>query len=225
MGQAIGEILPLAIGVAMSPLPIIAIVLMLGTPRAGSNGPAFLVGWVAGLTIVGTVMLVIASGNATQSTGEPDTWVGVLKLLLGVIFLLLAVRTWRGRPKAGQEASMPKWMQTIDTFTAGRSLGSGVLLSSVNPKNLALTIAAATAIAQTDISNGQQAGALAVFIVIGSVTIIAPLVIYFAMGSKATEILNGLKTWMVASNATIMTVMLLLLGALLLGDGISALSA
>jgi len=40
MGQAIGDILPLAIGVALSPVPIIAIVLMLGTPRARANGTA-----------------------------------------------------------------------------------------------------------------------------------------------------------------------------------------
>jgi hypothetical protein len=39
MGQAIGEILPLAVGVALSPVPIIAIILMLGTPRARSNAP------------------------------------------------------------------------------------------------------------------------------------------------------------------------------------------
>jgi hypothetical protein len=38
MGQAIGDILPMAVGVAISPAPIIAIVLMLGTPRARSNG-------------------------------------------------------------------------------------------------------------------------------------------------------------------------------------------
>ncbi len=47
MGQAIGDLLPAAIGVAISPVPIIAIILMLGTPKARSNGPAFAAGWVA----------------------------------------------------------------------------------------------------------------------------------------------------------------------------------
>jgi hypothetical protein len=40
MGQAIGDLLPSAVGVAISPVPIIAVILMLGTPRARSNGPA-----------------------------------------------------------------------------------------------------------------------------------------------------------------------------------------
>ncbi len=127
MGQAIGNILPMAIGVALSPIPIIAIVLMLGTPRARTNGPAFAVGWVAGLAIVGTVVLVLASGNATQDSGAPATWTSVLKLALGILFLLLAARIWHRRPAPGKEAEMPKWMAAIDTFTAGEVAGNGRL--------------------------------------------------------------------------------------------------
>lgn len=225
MGRAIGDILPLAIGVAVSPVPIIAIVLMLGTPRARSTGPAFAVGWVAGLAIVGSVVLILASGNAADDDGSPATWTGVLKLLFGVLFLLIAARSWRSRPAPGQEAAMPKWMQTIDTFDPGKALGAGALLSGINPKNLALTLAAATVIAETEVSGGEQAVALAVFIFLGSLTILAPVFVYFALGARATEILNGLKSWMAAHNAAIMTVLLLVLGTKLIGDAVSGLSA
>jgi threonine/homoserine/homoserine lactone efflux protein len=225
MGKAIGDILPLAIGVAISPVPIIAIVLMLGTPRARATGPAFALGWIAGLTLAGTIVLVIASGNATTDTGKPDTWVSVLKLVLGSLFLLLAVKQWRSRPAAGEEAAMPKWMRTIDTFTAGKAAVGGVVLSGLNPKNLALTIAAAAAIAQTGISSDEEAGVMAIFVALGSLTILAPLVIYFALGSRAARILDGLKTWMAANNAAIMAVLLTVLGFKLIGDAISGLSA
>ena len=224
MGQAIGEILPLAIGVAISPVPIIAVVLMLGTPRARSNGLAFALGWLAGLTIVGGALLALASGNS-QEDGGPATWVSFVKLALGSLFLLLAARTWRGRPRAGQEVAMPNWMQAIDTFTTGKSLGFGVLLSGVNPKNLALTIAAATTIAQTGISGGEAAGTLAIFILVGSLSILAPVVVYFALGPKAATILDELKTWMAAHNAAIMAVLLLVLGVKLIGDAIGGLSS
>ena len=60
MSAAIGEMLPLAIGIAISPVPIIAIILMLITPKARGNGLAFLGGWMLGLAIVGTIVLVVA---------------------------------------------------------------------------------------------------------------------------------------------------------------------
>lgn len=224
MGQAIGDILPMAIGVAISPIPIIAVVLMLGTPQARANGPAFAAGWLAGLSIVGAIVLLLASGNAAEDDGSPAGWTSGLTLAIGVLFLLMAARIWRGRPAPGQEAEMPKWMQALDTFTAGKSLGAGFLLSAVNPKNLALTLAAAAAIAQTGISGGEEAVALGVFVVLGSLTILAPVVIYFAMGARAKHILGGLKAWMAAHNAAIMTVLLLVLGAKLIGDAIAGLS-
>jgi hypothetical protein len=71
MGEAIGQILSLGVGVALSPVPIIAVVLMLGTPRARVNGPAFLLGWMAGLAIVGTVVLLVSSGARRARRGSP----------------------------------------------------------------------------------------------------------------------------------------------------------
>jgi hypothetical protein len=99
-----------------------------------------------------------------------------------------------------------------------------MLLSGVNPKNLALTIAAATAIAETGVSGGEAAGALAAYILVGSLTILGPVVIYFVMGAKAAVILDELKSWMAAHNAAIMSVLLLVLGAKLIGDAIGGLS-
>jgi threonine/homoserine/homoserine lactone efflux protein len=225
MGEAIGNTLPMAIGVAISPVPIIAIVLMLGTPRARSTGPAFAVGWLVGLTVVGAALLLLASGNATDEDGSPATWTSALELVFGILLLLIATRTWRTRPAPGEEAQMPKWMQAIDTFTTGKALGAGVLLSGINPKNLALTLAAATAIAQSEIPGGEQAVALALYVLLGSLTILTPVAIYFAMGTRAKATLDGLKNWMAAHNAAIMTVLLLVLGAKLVGDAITGLSA
>ena len=66
-------------------------------------------------------------------------------------------------------------MQTIDTFTASRSLGLGVLLSGVNPKNLALAIAASASITQAGLDGGQSAVAVAVFVVLASATVLGPV--------------------------------------------------
>jgi threonine/homoserine/homoserine lactone efflux protein len=224
VGDAIGQVLSLGVAVALSPVPIIAVVLMLGTPRASANGAAFVLGWVVGLAVVGTFVLVAASGADASEDGEPATWVGVLKLVLGALLVLVALRQWRGRPREGDEAELPKWMQTIDTFSPGKALAMGILFSGVNPKNLILTVAAASAIAQTGIDTGEQAVALAVFVVIGTLGPGLPVAMYFALGARARHVLDELKAWMAGHNAAIMAVLCLVIGAKLIGDGISGLS-
>jgi threonine/homoserine/homoserine lactone efflux protein len=221
MREAIGAILPLAVGVALSPVPIIAVVLMLATPGGSTNGLAFLGGWIVGLAVVGTIVLVASSGAGATDQGQPASWVGWTKLVLGVLLLFVALRTWRGRPRGEAKPALPSWMRTIDTFTAGRSLAMGVALSAINPKNLLLAVAAGAAIAQTGIPAGQQAVALAVFVVIGTLGPGLPVGIYFAMGERSHEILAGLRVWMARHNSAIMTVLLLVIGVKLLGDGIA----
>jgi hypothetical protein len=52
-----------------------------------------------------------------------------------------------------------------------------------------------------------------------------PLSFYFAMGDRAADRLGTLKTWMVRNNATIMAVLIVIIAAKLIGDGISGLSS
>lgn len=221
MGQAIGQVLSLGVGVSLSPIPIVGVVLMLATPRARSNGLAFLLGWVLGLALVGTVVLLISSGAEASESGAPADWVNWLKIVLGVLLLGLALRQWRARPRAGSEAEMPAWMKAIDSFTAPKAAGLAVLLSAINPKNLLLVVAAAAAIAQTGVGAGKQAVALAVFVVIATIGPGAPVAIYFAMGERSKKLLDELKDWMSHNNAAIMAVICLIIAAKLIGDGIA----
>ena len=225
MGQAIGQVLSFGVGVALSPVPIIAVVLMLGTPRARSNGPAFIFGWIVGLAVVGTAVLLISGGADASKSGQPADWVSVLQLVLGVLLLAVAAKQWRGRPREGEDAPTPGWMRSIDRFTATRAAGFGVVLSAVNPKNLLLTVGAAAAIAQTGVSAGKEAAALAVFVVIATLGVGLPVVLYFAMGERSEHILDGLKGWMARHNAAIMTVLCLVIAAKLIGDAISGLTS
>jgi threonine/homoserine/homoserine lactone efflux protein len=225
MSAAIGQVLSLGVGVSLSPIPIVGVVLMLGTPRARANGLSFLAGWIGGLAVVGTVVLLVSSGAEASEGGGPADWVNVLMLVLGVLLLAVAVKQWRGRPRAGEAATMPRWMQTIDTFDAGKAAGLGVLLSAVNPKNLLLVVGAAAAIAQTGTSAGSQAFALAVFVVIGTIGPGAPVAIYFALGERSRELLEELRDWMSTNNGAIMAVICLVISAKLIGDGISGFSA
>lgn len=224
MGQAIGQMLPAAVGVAVSPMPIVAVVLMLVTPRARVNGLAFLVGWVLGIGAVGAIVLLLAAPAGASDAGEPATWVSILKLVLGGLLLLLAVAQWRKRPRAGDPSAPPKWMGALADFTPVKAAAAAALLGSVNPKNLLLIVAGAAAIAQTGIPGAEQAVAWIVFMLIASVGVATPVIIYFALGDRAPRLLGEIKDWMAHNNSAIMATLLLIIGVKLVGDAISGLS-
>jgi hypothetical protein len=225
VGQAIGQILPLAVGVAISPVPIIAVILMLVSKRARVNGPGFIVGWLAGLALIGVIVLLIVKPTEASNGGQPATWVSVLQLVLGLLLLLVAAKQWRSRPHGDEEPAPPKWMGAIEAFSPAKALGAGAALAAANPKNLLLSIAAAAAIAATGISGSEQAVAYAVFAVIGTIGVAVPVAIYFGMGDRAGPLLAGLRTWMARNNAVIMAVLLLVIGVKLIGDAIAGFSA
>src|SRR5580704_7982608 len=207
VGDAIGQVLSFGVGVALSPIPIIGVVLMLGTARARANGLAFIAGWIFGLAAVGTIVLLAASGAGASNSGAPANWVSIVKLALGLLLVIIAVRQWHARPRGSAEPELPGWMKTIDTFTPPKAAAMAVLLAAVNPKNLLLVVGAAAAIAQTGTSAVDQAVALLVFVLLGTLGPGIPVAIYFLMRERAATVLEGMRRWMARENATIMAVL------------------
>src|SRR4051794_39436901 len=142
MTSVVGEILPLAIGVAISPIPIIAAILMLLSPKAKSTSVAFLLGWIVGIVVAVVAFTLLSSLLPQDEAGGPSVVAGVIKIVLGVLLLLVAGWQWRGRPAKGEQAALPKWMSAIDSMTAAKGFVLGSLLAAVNPKNLILAASA-----------------------------------------------------------------------------------
>jgi hypothetical protein len=104
-----------------------------------------------------------------------------------------------------------------------KALGLGVLLSGVNPKNLALAAGAAAIVAQAGYTTGDSVVALAVFVVLGSLSIGVPVVFYLLGGEKARVTLDGWKSWLSANNVAVMAVLFLVFGFVLLSKGLGSL--
>jgi hypothetical protein len=123
-GQGISEVLTFAVGVAISPVPIMAVILMLFSQRARVNGPLFLTGWALALAVVsGVAYFVSDAGDAATSSTASDT-ISWGKIVFGALFLLLAARNWRSRPEPGAAPEMPRWMASIDSLAPARRSGS-----------------------------------------------------------------------------------------------------
>ncbi len=224
MGQGIGEVLTYAVGVAISPVPIIAVILMLFSSRARVNGPMFLIGWAVALAVVSGVVYALSdAGDAATNSTTSDT-ISWGQIVFGVIFLLLAARNWRNRPEPGATAELPKWMAGIDSFAPARALGLGVLLAGVNPKNLLLAAGAGAALAQLGLSTSDSVVSLVVFVVVASLTIAGPVVYYLLGGDHAKAQLDSMKGWLAVHNAAVMTVLFLVFGVNLIAKGIPPLT-
>ena len=217
MGSVIGEVLPLAIGVAVSPIPIIAAILMLFSTRAASTSTGFLLGWVLGIVVVTTVVTALA--GTVKTTGEPSVVASWIKIGLGVLLVVVGLRQWLRRG----HHEPPRWMAAIDDFTFPQALGLGFLLSAVNPKNLIMAAGAGVSIGSDTLSVGGEVAAVAVFTVIASSTVAIPVIAHMLAAERMSGPLRSLRKWLQDNNAVVLATLILVLGAVLVGKGLSGL--
>lgn len=220
MEHAIGSVLPSAAGIAISPVPIIAAVLMLLSPRAKGTSVGFLAGWFVGIIVA--VVIFTALGTAVSGDGgsdDPHVTRGVVLLLIGILLVLLAVRQFRAR---GAEPRMPAWMAAVDKMTVGRGVVLAFLLAAVNPKNLAMAAAAGVDISALDLDTTEVAVSVLVFGLLAASSVAVPVLTYLASPRAMAGPLTTLKDWLVANNATVMAVLFLVIGVTVIGKGIGS---
>jgi threonine/homoserine/homoserine lactone efflux protein len=109
----------------------------------------------------------------------------------------------------------------LDRRRPARAAGLGIALSAANPKNLALTLAASASIAEAGLGRSDTALAVAVFVGLGSSTVVGAVLFSLAAPGRAAGPLAAVRRVMTDRNAVIMTLVLLLIGAKLLVDGLS----
>lgn len=223
MNEVLGSILPNAVAIAISPIPIIAVILMLMSPRPKQLGLAFLAGWFVGVLVATSVITLLAGViPEPDSSGGSQPVIGVIQLVLGVLLILLGIRQWRSRPASGVDAELPAWMSKIDSMGALMALALAFALAAVNPKNLLVASAAGTVIGRSSLQIGGMIVAIVCFTVVAALTIAIPVVFAVIAPQKAAPPLAGIRTWLSANNATIMTVVFFVLGASVIGKGIGA---
>lgn len=221
MHHAIGENLPLAIGIAISPIPIIASILMLLSPRARRTSLAFGLGWLVGVTLSVVAFTLLAGVLPERHADGSRPAFAALQVVLGVALLTLCVRRWRSRPREGEEAKLPAWMAAIDAMGTPKALGLGFLLAAANAKNLMLSLSAGATFGHADLAAGTTAAAIAIFVAIAVSTVAIPVIAYQLAPQRIGARLGSVRSWLVTHNAAIMSVLLLVLGAHVLGKGIA----
>ncbi|MDP2013549.1 MAG: GAP family protein [Actinomycetota bacterium] len=206
------QLLPLALAVCINPLPIIAVVLVLLTPRGRANGASMLLGWFLGLLVLAGI--AIALGNHTTLYGsEGDTplarW---LQGILGIGLLVLAARQWRGRKSKAE----PGWMTSLADISVFRSFGFGALLSAGNPKNILLTLSAMALLVEVGLSTSDEIIVLLGFVLVASIGVAVPPLLVLSRGASSQPMLEHWRNWLSQYSGVLMAVVLGIIGAILL---------
>ena len=223
MGTAIGELLPLAVAIAISVTTIITTVLMLLTPKARSKTVGLLVGCVVGVGGAVALFTLLADMLPTQDSGGSSLEASVIRMVVGVLLVVLALRQWRGRPASGDRAELPKWMAGVDSIMPGKALVLGLLLSAVVPKNLLLALSAGLIVGEAAFSNGRAALVIVVFTAIATSTVAVPVVAHLVAPARMRGPFERIREWLVENNVAIMVVLLLVIGVVMIGNSIASL--
>jgi hypothetical protein len=218
----IGETLPLAIAIAFSPFGIVAVVVMLlsSYPRATSIG--FVLGWAAGVAIMGISGFLLA-GLVPAGGGGRGVVGPIALIVLGIISIALAAHQWRRRPGADDELILPGWMSHVDNLSALRSFALGLVLAATKPKNIILAFGSGVAASSAGLAGAQALVALGVFLAVASISLGAPVIAFLIAGERVHGGLERIRDWLVRHNSAMLGAILLFVGVVLVGNGLSGL--
>lgn len=212
--EILAAVLAPSLGVALSPFPIIGIVLVLTGPRATTAGPALATGFTLGLAALAAIAFALLDGG-----GVGAGRIGALvRLAVGLLLLFLAVRKWQKRSRPGETPRVPGWMASLHDITPGRAFAAGAALGGLNPKNIAFAAAAAAAVATSYAGSRGFAAALA-FVLLGSASVLVAVAGRLVAGAAADRPLEAVRGFMVRNGDNIVAAILALLGAKLVLQG------
>jgi hypothetical protein len=223
MASEFGDVFIAAIAAAISPVPIIAAILILFSVHARRNGILYLLGWVIGMLIcIWAVLLLPEDLDFHRDTLLVTAGAG-FRIFVGLLFAAAALAVWLRRPKSGEAHPLPTWTNRIEGISGIQALLLAVGLAVINPKNLALAFSVIISIAESPAARREARLALALFVFIGSVSIAVPVFYRLVAGKQADQQLRTWKEWLTYNNATVVCVVLLMMGVMLIGKGIGGL--
>jgi len=213
------KLIPLGLVIALSPITVIPAVLVLHAPRPRPAGLAFLGGWVLGLVAL-TAAFVGASDLLGGLHQTPPTWASWLRVVLGLAWIAFGVYRWLTRHR---HTKTPAWLRSFSKLTPVRAGVTGAVLVPLRPEVLILCAAAGLAIGTSGL--GVAAGWIcgAVFVVVSASTVAIPILGYVGAGDRLDDALERLKVWMEENHGAIMAVILVVIGLIVVYNGIHAL--
>lgn len=214
------EFLPGAMTVALSPLPIIGLLMLIGAPRGARAGAGFAVGWMIGLALL-TLLLVppiVELDREVRGLGPTSL------IVVGALLIIVAAAKWLRRPRGDAPPTLPEWTGRLPRISTPGALVLGTKLSGANPKHIVLMVAAAALIAEHGLRGGGALVAGLVFALLGSTAILATLALRGSQRDwRRFRIIGAFRGYLTRHRVVIAAALLALSGIGLIVEGLAAL--
>ncbi len=206
------DLLLIGLAIALEPFPLMAFILVLSTEKGTRKGLAFILGWLACLVVVIAAVLLTTGDKPPKPQTAPSTAALAVKLALGTVLILLAVRQQR---RMGRPRKPPGWMTRLDRLSLWAAAGLAVFLQPWT-----LVAAGAATVVQAKLSNAGDWVTLVAFCLLGTSSFLY-LELYAAFApAAATARLERMRTWLDTHQDQVIILVLLLLGFWLAGKSI-----
>lgn len=220
--EVLGVLLPIAVGVAFSSVPIMAMIVLLLSPRGWGVGFAYLLGYAAGLAgvTIAFSLLIRAIPRGSDPFERVAAWP---EILLGVLCLGFAVWSFRrGRGVDVEQRRAPAWLTRLSGFGVIPAAAAGVVLN-LRPKALVLATAAGLALNSSYLDPVSWAIDVGVYLAIGLSTVATPLVVVWRHPDRAGAVLERSRGWIERNSYIVTSVVIIMVGVVLVGDGLTRL--
>jgi Sap, sulfolipid-1-addressing protein len=143
-----------------------------------------------------------------------------LRIVLGLALIGYGIYEWLTRRR---HTESPKWMRTFATLTPARAGLTGLVLVVVRLEVLTMCALAGLAIGGSGLGMAANWITATIFVVVAASTVAIPVLAYAGAGDRLNEPMVRLKDWMERNNAALLAAILLVIGLMVLHNGVKAL--
>jgi hypothetical protein len=217
MGQALFQVVPLALAAALSSVPISATIFILLSEGRTRSGLAFLSGTVFG-TFAACTLATVAGQALPGRSRQHEVLVGKLEVVVGIAMVLLGVVTLAGRRAASGRGA--RWLDGIGSLGILPIFGIGLALN-IRPKAMLLVAAAGLAISRADLPFDENLVLVVLYTAIATCTVVVPIVVTILFPRRMEPRLLSAKGWIAAHSTAVGATMMILIGLFVIGVGIA----
>jgi Sap-like sulfolipid-1-addressing protein len=209
------NLLLIGLAVALDPLPLSAFIVVLLSKQGVRKGAAFLFGWLVSLAVVVTVTLVATGNNPPESSTVPSLASLAVKIAIGTVLIVIAIRQRRRMRGPKKPKKPPKWQEHVDNMSPWFAMG---LAPALQPWTL--IAAGAATVLEAKLSDWESFLALVGFCVLGSASYIAMEVYAGFKPDQSQVFLARFRAWIEAHTDRVIIIGSLLLGFWLIASSI-----